>query len=339
VTRQRGYRYSTSTGGTLTGRGGELIILDDPLKPEDAQSEAKRDAAKNWFRNTVYTRLNSKLNGAIILVMQRLHIDDLAGHVRENGDWTILSLPAVAETPQLIELGEGRTHSRSIGEILHPEREPKAVLEQIRATIGSYNFSAQYQQEPVPPEGEVVKWSWFRMFETLPSGTRRVVQSWDIAIKPEERNNYTVCTTWAVVGENYYLLDLFRKRLEFAGLHTAVVDLSRRWRADTILIEDKVSGSALLQMLKAQPKVGVPSPIGITPKDDKVTRMVIATPLIEAGRVHLRANTDWLGELRKELVQFPSGQFDDQVDSISQFLNWVPTRRQSAVGFATIIGR
>jgi predicted phage terminase large subunit-like protein len=339
VTSQRGYRYVTSTGGTLTGRGGELIIVDDPLKPEDAHSDAKRDAANSWFRNTLYTRLNSKADGAIILVMQRLHINDLAGSLRQEDGWTVLSLPAIAEQDEIIAVGCGSVHRRAAGDVLHPEREPLAELMKTKAIVGSYNFSSQYQQQPVPPEGEIVKWRWFGMFRELPCEPRQIVQSWDIAIKPEERNDYSVCTTWAVIHDQYYLLDLVRTRLEFTQLHFEVVELARRWHADVILIEDKASGSALIQHLRSQRVVGVPAPIGINPKDDKQTRMIVATPLIEAGGVHLRENAAWLQDLRRELVQFPCGAFDDQVDSISQFLNWVQDRSGPTFGIVRVIGR
>lgn len=336
LTSARGYRYSTSTGGTLTGRGGEIIILDDPLKPEDAQSDAKREAAHSWLKNTVFSRLNSKKTGAIILVMQRLHIDDPAGRLREQGGWTVLSLPAIAEVEAHIELGQGRVHTRAPGDILHAAREPKHILDAIKRDIGTYNFSAQYQQEPVPPEGEIVKWGWFRFFERLPVGPRRVVQSWDIAIKPEDRHDYSVCTTWAIVGDQYYLLDLYRKRLAFPDLHRAVTDLARRWSAETLIIEDKASGTALIQQLKEKRQVGVPIPIAYLPKEDKVTRMLAETPAIEAGHVHLQADAGWHGDLKTELVQFPNGRFDDQVDSISQFLSWARGYRVPDFGLARI---
>lgn len=339
LTSQRGYRYITSTGGTLTGRGGELIIIDDPLKPEDAQSDAKREAANSWFRNTLYSRLNSKADGAIILIMQRLHINDLAGILRQEEGWTVLSLPAIAEETTTISLGGGREHQRSRGDVLHPAREPHFELLKTKGIIGTYNFSAQYQQQPVPPEGEIIKWDWFNTFKEIPGEARQIVQSWDIAIKPDERNDYSVCTTWAIVGNQYYLLDLVRKRLEFTQLYSEAVGLARLWRTNVILIEDKATGSALIQHLKSQRLVGVPTPIGINPRDDKVTRALVASPLIQAGQVHLRSDARWLQDLRHEVVQFPSGAHDDQVDSISQFLNWAQSNRYPAVGMARIIGR
>ncbi len=327
TTAQQGYRYSTSSGGTLTGRGADLMILDEPMRSDDASSAAKRSALQDWYRNTLFTRLNSKKDGAIVLVMQRLHIDDLAGYLRQQGGWTILSLPAIAVDPQRILIGEDRWHDRKAGALLHPVREPQHILSDIRETLGSYHFSAQYQQQPVPIEGELVKWSWFKPFEVLPHGERRIVQSWDVAVKAEEINDYSVCTTWAIVRDEYYLLDLHRERLTFPDLVKQVISLARKWRTDSLVIEDKASGSALIQQLGEGRIVGVPRPIAYTPKLDKVSRLSAESATIEAGRVHIQAGATWHADLRSELAQFPNGRFDDQVDSISQFLLWVRSHR------------
>ena len=150
-TTARGYRYATSVGGTLTGRGGNLIIIDDPLKPEDAMSQVKREAVNCWYSRTLMSRLNNKAKDAIILVQQRLHMDDLAGYVDALDDWVTLRLPAMAEENILIPIGQGRFHARSAGEILHPEREPLAVLESLKLALGSTTFSAQYQHARCRP--------------------------------------------------------------------------------------------------------------------------------------------------------------------------------------------
>jgi hypothetical protein len=150
----RGFRLATSVGGTLTGRGGNIIIIDDPLKPDDALSETKRSAANHWFTNTFLSRLDDKRTGAIVIVMQRVHSDDLSGYLLSQSDeWEILSLPAIAECEEVIPLGYGRTHLRKIGEALSPGREPLHVLEALKLQIGSDAFSAQYQQAPTPPGG------------------------------------------------------------------------------------------------------------------------------------------------------------------------------------------
>jgi hypothetical protein len=154
---RRGLRLATSTGGTLTGRGGNLIIVDDPLKPQDALSEPKRKAVNEWFSNTLLSRLDDKRTGKILIVMQRLHMDDLTGFVLDHSDsWTVLSLPAIAEQHQTIQLPFG-VHHRCPGDLLAPEREPQQVLDDMRRALGSDVFSAQYQQSPIPPGGAMIK--------------------------------------------------------------------------------------------------------------------------------------------------------------------------------------
>ena len=170
---ERGFRLATSVGGTLTGRGAQLLVIDDPLKPEDALSESKRSAANEWFRTTLMSRLDDKRTGAIIIVMQRVHIDDLTGFViGSSDDWTVLNLPAIAECEASIPLGDGRTHHRKIGEVLSPEREPLCVLEALKLQIGGDAFSAQYQQAPTPPGGAMVKRHWVRRYKELPPHDR-----------------------------------------------------------------------------------------------------------------------------------------------------------------------
>ena len=145
MTTRRGFRLATSTGGTLTGRGGDILILDDPMKSDDANSETSRLHCQQWYSNTLFSRLDDKVNGVIILVMQRLHVDDLAGHLMQQGGWEILELPAIAEVEQVIPIGPGRFHHRAIGDVLHPEREPREVLDRLKADMGSYQL-----HRPVP---------------------------------------------------------------------------------------------------------------------------------------------------------------------------------------------
>jgi predicted phage terminase large subunit-like protein len=329
-TTRGGYRLSTSVGGTLTGLGGNFILIDDPMKAGDAHSEAQRKAVKEWYDSTLYSRLNSKTDDVIILIAQRLHIDDLIGHVLEKGGWEELSLPAIAEVPQEIEIVPGEFHHRAIGDLLHPEREPQATLNEIKATIGSQQFSAQYQQTPVPASGNLVKWAWFKAYRDLPprGANDRVVQSWDTASKPDELNDYSVCTTWLVKDKDYYLIDVFRQRLEYPDLKRKVVELWTRHYARTVLIEDKGAGTHLLQELR---RISGFYPIGIVPKGDKVTRMAAHAAKIEAGHVHLPERAPWLGDFRTELLAFPAGRYDDQVDSLSQFLTWRDERSRKTM--------
>jgi hypothetical protein len=168
ATAQGGFRLATSVGGTLTGRGGNLVIIDDPLKPQEAHSAVTRDAVTQWYGNTLLSRLNNKANDAIIIVMQRLHMDDLVGHVAANESWEHLNLPAISECDETILLGPNRFHLRRTGELIHPARESVADLERLKREMGSMDFAAQYQQEPVPEGGNLIKWNWFSAYETAP---------------------------------------------------------------------------------------------------------------------------------------------------------------------------
>ena len=183
TTTHKGFRLSTSVGGTLTGRGGNFVIIDDPMKAQDAFSESAREKVKEWYSHTLLSRLDNKAEDAIVLVMQRLHVDDLAGHLLDQGDWTHLNLPAIAETEHDVPIGPGRVHRRKIGDLLHPEREPQSVLDEAKYEMGSMAFAAQYQQEPVTEDGNLVKWSWFRFYDEAPQRMTgdKIIISWDTA--------------------------------------------------------------------------------------------------------------------------------------------------------------
>jgi hypothetical protein len=203
TTTQQGTRMATSVGGVLTGRGADLILIDDPLKPDEALSDSRRESVNAWYDNTLLSRLNDKERGCIIIVMQRLHQDDLVGHVLGQEPWDVLSFAAIAEEEEM-HLIEGplgrRTYRRCIGEPLHPARESRLTLAAIRETMGSYTFASQYQQNPTPVGGAMVKTEWLRFYNPadLPERFSRVVQSWDTANKAAELNDYSVCTTWGV---------------------------------------------------------------------------------------------------------------------------------------------
>jgi len=322
-----GFRLAASVGGTLTGRGGNLIVIDDPLKPDDAFSKSQREAVTQWFDSTLYTRLDNKAEDAIVLVMQRLHEDDLVGHVLEREEWVHLSLPAIAEAPQRIRIGESEFHERAAGDLLHPEREPREALERIKENLGTFAFSAQYQQNPIPPEGTAIKWPWFRRYKTAPEKKwgDQVVQSWDTALKAGEANSFSVCTIWLVRGADFYLIDILREQLDYPSLKRRVVELAGRYQPDAVLIEDKGSGSPLIQDLRQE---GSLRPIAITPEGDKETRMRAQSAKVEAGRVLLPEEAPWLPAFQAEVLQFPHGRHDDQIDSMSQFLAWVREQEQ-----------
>ena len=330
MTTKRGSRLSTSVGGILTGRGGNMIIIDDPLKPADAMSDTARERHIEWYSTTLISRLDDKERDAIIVVMQRLHEGDLVGHLLQEQGWKHLSLPAIAETEQQIEIGPGRYQTRQIGDLLHPARESRDVLENIKKGMGLATFAAQYQQSPVPPGGNMIDWNWFGWYE--PNNHRdfeEIVISWDTAMKATELSDYSVGTVWGVRCGFYYLLDLIRVRLDYPALRRKVVELYYRYPRPTLLIEDAGSGTSLIQDLKDQNIRAIP----IKPAGDKVVRMAAQSAKIEAGEVCLPRHAKWLDDLRTEILAFPHGVHDDQVDSISQALSWMsrPRRKLYAV--------
>jgi predicted phage terminase large subunit-like protein len=323
-TTAQGCRLATSVGGVLTGRGADIIIIDDPLKPEEALSRIQRQAANDWFDHTLYSRLNDTRTGAIILIMHRLHEDDLAGHVLAQEDWEVVCFPAVAEDDEVwmldSELGR-QSFMRQRGEALHPERQPLATLEQIRRTIGEYNFAGQYQQAPSPLGGGMVKDAWFRSYapNERPEKFDRILQSWDTANKASELSDFSVCTTWGIKGKDLYLLHVLRRRMEYPELKRAVCEQCAAFEASVVLIEDKASGTQLIQELIHE---GVHAVTRYQPQADKVMRMHAQTAMIENGFVHLPKEAAWLAEYLHELTAFPKGKHDDQVDSTAQMLDW-----------------
>jgi predicted phage terminase large subunit-like protein len=335
-----GYRLSTSTGGTLTGRGGNLIIIDDPMKPQDACSEAARQANQQWYGNTLLTRLDNKMEDAIVVVMQRLHVDDLVGHLLEQEGFEHLNLPAIAEHEHRIALGPTRFHLRRRGDLLHPEREPQSVLDQFKHSMGSLNFSAQYQQEPVAEGGNLVKWEWFQFYDVPPSRetSDQIIVSWDTAQSSKELASFSACVVLQVRKETAYVLEVFRDRLEYPDLRRKVIEVHRRWRNVThnyaLVIENKGAGMSLIQDL---PSEGIHA-IGVDPVGDKVMRMNEQTARIEAGSVYLPERAPWLGEFRREISAFPTGRHSDQVDAFSQALRRIYDRSQGEFSCGWVIG-
>jgi predicted phage terminase large subunit-like protein len=324
-TTEKGFRLSTSVGGVLTGRGADWIIIDDPLKPDEALSETQRTSVNNWYDHTLVSRLNDKNTGCIIIIMQRLHEDDLVGHVLPQRDWKVLRFPAIAERDESYTVEtrySKRTFTRREGEALHPERESLEVLARMREVLGEYHFAGQYQQAPSPLGGGIIKTEWFKTYTHAeqPAEFETIFQSWDTANKSSELNDYSVCTTWGILKDHLYLLHVFRQRLDYPDLKRAVKQQAEVYKAKNIVIEDKSSGTSLIQDLRAD---GMHAVTRYEPKLEKVLRMSTVTNTIEGGFVHIPDQAHWLAEYLHEISVFPNGKYDDQVDSTSQALDWV----------------
>jgi predicted phage terminase large subunit-like protein len=320
-----GFRLSTSVGGVLTGRGADIIIIDDALKADDALSDARRKSVNEWYDNTVRSRLNSQETGAIILVMQRLHADDLVAHVQQSEPWEVISFPVIAEQDQTYRLatpyGPQRI-DRKAGDILHEAILSRAKLENLRRGMTEYNFAAQFQQDPQPPSGVIVKRDWLKFYTPADKPNRfdQVFQAWDTAVKNTELANYSVCTTWGVKNRKLYLLDVFRRKVEFPDLKRAVRQQAELHDPQVVLIEDKSSGSSLIQDLRGEHFSRVQA--APTLDGDKVMRLRGQTAKIEGGFVLFPENAPWLRAYLAELLAFPNSKNDDQVDSTVFGLAW-----------------
>ena len=268
------------------------------------------------------SRPNDKRAGAIFVVTQRLHQEDLTGILIENG-WDGLVLPTIAPHDTVIKIGDWR-HVWQAGEPLQA-REPLDLLMDQKRQIGAVAFAAQYLQNPLPESGNLLKLTWLKRCELPPvrqSGDQ-IVQSWDTAVKVTAKSNYSVCLTLLVRNNNeYYLIDVWRRKVEFPELCLAVASLAKKYTPNAILIEDQTSGSPLIAQCLRNGMTGI---IPRHPTTDKRTRMNGETAKLEAGSLILPKSAPWLDEFLEEYRAFPGGKHDDQMDALSQFLNWRTT--------------
>jgi predicted phage terminase large subunit-like protein len=322
VTTQNGYRISTSLGGTLTGRGGNVIIIDDPIKPQDALSDIKRKKCNEWFDNTLFSRLDNKEEGCIIIVMQRMHMEDLCAHVTRYEGWEVVKIPAIAEKDEVFTLSNGKFYKRKKGDVLNSVLESNQTLEIIKANIGNYNFSAQYQQEPIPSSGNIIKFDWFKYYDFIQEytdGIDRIIQSWDTAMTAHDGSDYSACVTIHQKGKLFYIIDITCEKLDFPSLKKKVVDMQNIYNARDVIIEDKGAGTSLMQQLIHE---GIPT-IPYKPIGAKEDRICAQSSAIEAGAVFLPRNAPWIDDFKLEAISFPYGKHDDQLDALSQGLDWL----------------
>ena len=334
TTTRRGKRIATSIEGTLTGLGGNLIVIDDPLKLGDAMSEAVRARVIEWYRGTLVSRGDDKSTTRIVVVMQRVHENDLVGYLQEQGGFEVLNLPAIAQRTETYDLGGGRTYTRQKGELLHPDHEPAHVLMELKREMGPIAFSAQYQQSPIPPGGTIIKRKWLKTYNSVSYQTGdKIVMSWDIALSEMESGDYSACVVTLVRGEIFYVLEAIRGRFPFETLKRKVMEVKTRYTPSTLLIENSPISRGLIQSLRER-SINV---VTYKPVSDKRARVIAQTDLFAGGSVHLPQRGAWLEEFTAELLAFP-GRHDDQVDALVQALAWSRERRARKVRFGAARG-
>jgi predicted phage terminase large subunit-like protein len=345
---RQGGMVALGVSGPLTGRGADLLICDDVVKTAaEAGSELQRENLWSWFRSVAYTRLEP--GASIVITMTRWNEDDLCGRLlaAEGNQWDVCSLPALAEDDDPL--------GRKPGEALWPERFSAAELEATREQVGSYVWSALYQQSPVPAGGNIIQRSWFRYWQprdkilpvsvmtaagerishtpvTLPEQFDETIQSWDLAFKESASSDFVVGQVWGIIGADRYLLDQVRARMDFPRTILAVKAMTSKWpNVSRKYVEAKANGEALLSSLRHE----ISGFVAVNPTEDKVSRIHAVSATIESGNVFLPHphHAPWVDSFINECVSFPSAKFDDQVDAMSQALSQTLTRRKILYAF------
>ncbi len=325
VTDQGGFRYATSVGGTITGKGGDFIIVDDPIKPTDTNSDKIRQASNEWYKATLLSRLEDKKHSVLILVMQRLHVNDLTGYVQTEGNFNKLSLPAIAiKDNEKIPVGPNDYYLRQAGEALHEDRESLQTLEKMRNSVGQFIFASQYQQSPETPEGLLFKSKYLQIinedFQIQGGGLFWV--SVDSALSESENADYSAISVGYSNQQGHFILSAERGRWDYETLKSKVMkytnDPDKNFQ---FIVEAAGSGISLIQYLRT---AGIKC-LHYRPQHDKMTRAAYVLPIFVQKRVFIKrqAGKDgWIEDYINEFLSFPNGRYDDQVDSLVQVLGW-----------------
>ena len=312
-----GEYFAIGVGGTVTGKGADLLIIDDPHSEQEAAIAATNpevyDKVYEWYSSGPRQRLQP--GGAIVVVMTRWSLKDLTGRIlkssieRDGDEWEVINFPAILPTE----------------EPLWPAFWPLTELLALKEELPVSKWNAQYQQQPTSEEGALVKREWWKMWEgDRPPTCNFVIQSWDTAFTKNERSDYSACTTWGVFYKdederdpNIILLDAFKERMEFPQLKERAIRMYREWEPDAFIVEAKASGAPLIFELR---RMGIPvSEFTPTRGNDKIARLNSVTDLFASGKVWA-PGTRWAEEVMEEMAAFPNSDHDDLVDSSTQAL-------------------
>lgn len=346
-----GYRICTSVDGMTTGEGGDVIVIDDANNIKEAESEATRTATNNWFDEVMQSRFNNPKTGALISIQQRTHSKDLSGHIQEKygNEYTYLILPCRFEVESRrknsLRTFHGFTDPRKKeGELLWPDRFGEAEVATLENALGAYAAAGQLQQRPSPREGGIIPLEKFQRYKVMPARETwiRISLTFDTALKEKELNAYSVCQVWVETNRGLFLLHIWRRKCRYPELKRQAIMLCQEWMGHEILIEDKSTGSVLIQDLQEEKKYPIKAidPGGV----DKVMRMEAEASSIDSGLCWLPETIDieidsgiivhkceWLPAFEEECRDFPNSEYKDQIDPMSQFLKTVRERRQKKV--------
>lgn len=338
MTTAGGECMAASQDSAITGFGTHYMLVDDFQKADEALSPLEREKAISTFRNTLLSRFDNLGDGRILINQQRLHEYDISGWAIALG-WRQFKLPAIAIEDQKYALPRGGIWHRKKGDLLDPVRVPKFYLDEQRLAQGARHYEAQYQQNVGVSEGCLIELGWFGQYDEVPrrSELLKVVQSVDPAITDHITSDWSVGMTWGYNGEEWMLVDLFRLQIRFGGLLDRICASHKKWRADVLIIEGASIGHGLYDKVKER---NVPGIILVpTPTWSKLDRVASCTVQLETGNFLLPTKAPWLDDLRRELVAFPDGRNDDQVDALTQFLEFIFPRKRWADTYRDPDGR
>jgi len=326
-TSKGGFRKAYSVGSHITGLGADIIIFDDPLDASDAPNEVACQKLNEWITTVPMGRFNKGPEGIAVLVMQRLAMSDPAGYLRQLEAWDTLSLPALAQIDQTVPIGPVNTHFYRKGDLLFPRLLSAEYLNTRKVAMGSAAFSAQYLQKPVPAGGGHIDVSLFKRYRQLPKAYDTRFLSIDAA-SGTDSGSYSVIQVWQITDGCLYLVANQRARWSFPDLRKMAISMFEQYSADFYWIERAFSGYALLEELwEYYPRETRCKIVHHFPAiKSKEIRMDSALVAIEAGRVYLPETADFLADLIAELQAFPNGQYDDQVDALSQAVRFLAHR-------------
>jgi predicted phage terminase large subunit-like protein len=300
---RRGKYVAVGVGGKPTGKGADLLLIDDAVADaKEADSPQVRETTWQWFRQTAMTRLQP--GGSAVVIGTRWHHDDLIGRILKSetsSRWEILHLPAILPN----------------GESLWPQMWPLEELTKKRAEVGERAWQAQYMGAPTADEGSIIRRAWIEEIHAIPEGILYLLQSWDTAFKDGSGNDWSVCGTFAVTVAEMILIDLWKGQVEFPELERKCDELFARFNVREVLIEDKASGTSLIQVQRRKkgfPAIAIPVP----PGESKIWRVHEITPILESRRLKVPAWASWKESYLQILTAFPLGQHDDEVDVTTQ---------------------
>lgn len=324
VTTQNGFRFTTSIGGTITGEGADVIIIDDPHNPTFIHSDKVRTKVCEWYEQTLVTRLNNRATGVIALVMQRLHANDMTGYLlnKAQDKWAHYAIPAIAQTKQLFAIKD-KIYSMEQNQEMDAKRLNINALKSIESEIGQYNYCAQFLQDPSDDLFGLLESKYIKTCTLAPTQFDYIAHSWDTAIKTNQNSDFSACTIWGVISNEYYILDSFAAKMEYAELKKTIIAFAQKWSPSFILIEDKASGQSVIQDLR---KLNM-NVIARKPVIDKVTRFVCVLSFFINNQVKIKVHEN-MHRLIDQLTSFPNTKHDDLVDSVTQMLSYNPKKNK-----------